>query len=203
MSPEFIRNALDLVAQKDPDLAAAIYTAGYPEPRTRAPGFGSLINIIIGQQVSTHAARAIQNRLRSIVNPLTPIKFLATSDEILRDIGLSTRKVEYGRGIAAEIANGTLDLGRLASLDDDKVSDTLTRIRGLGPWSADIYMLFSLDRANAWPKDDLAIQVAVQKLRHMQKRPNRKSMEKLAQIWQPYRGVVALFLWHYYKNLPS
>ena len=92
---------------------------------------------------------------------------------------------------------------RLAELDDDAVAKAITGIRGLGKWSADIYMLFALDRADAWPLDDLAIQVATQKLKRMRKRPDRKRMETVARRWRPYRGVVALFLWHYYKGAPT
>jgi DNA-3-methyladenine glycosylase II len=203
MTPEFIRDALDDIAARDADLAAALQEYGYPAPRIREPGFGSLINIIIGQQVSIHAAAAIRGRLEAALDPLTPETFLDAEDETLRAVGFSKRKIEYGKGLAAAILDGTLETERLASLDDDEVTKTLTGIRGLGRWSADIYMLFALGRADAWPIDDLAIQVAVQKLKRMRKRPDRKRMEAVAKRWRPYRGVAALFLWHYYKGAPT
>ena len=203
MTPEFIRDALDEVAARDDDLRAALDEFGYPAPRNREPGFGTLINIIIGQQVSTHAAAAIRSRLEAAVDPLTPETFLAAGEETLRAVGFSGRKVEYGRGLAEAVLNGTLDTVRLAELDDDAVAKAITGIRGLGKWSADIYMLFALDRADAWPLGDLAIQVAAQKLKRMRKRPDRKRMETVARRWRPYRGVVALFLWHYYKGAPT
>ena len=203
MTPEFIRDALDEVAARDDDLRAALDEFGYPAPRNRKPGFGTLINIIIGQQVSTHAAAAIRSRLEAAVDPLTPETFLAAGEETLRAVGFSGRKVEYGRGLAEAVLNGTLDTVRLAELDDDAVAKAITGIRGLGKWSADIYMLFALDRADAWPLGDLAIQVAAQKLKRMRKRPDRKRMETVARRWRPYRGVVALFLWHYYKGAPT
>ncbi|MGB0555478.1 MAG: DNA-3-methyladenine glycosylase family protein [Alphaproteobacteria bacterium] len=203
MTPEFIRDALDDIATRDADLAAALQEYGYPAPRIREPGFGSLINIIIGQQVSVHAAAAIRGRLETAVNPLTPETFLAAGDDTIRAVGFSNRKVEYGKGLAEAILNGTLETQRLAGLDDDDVTKVLTSIRGLGRWSADIYMLFALGRADAWPLDDLAIQVAVKKLKRMRKRPDRKRMEAVAKRWRPYRGVAALFLWHYYKGAPS
>lgn len=203
MTPEFIRDALDEVAARDDDLRAALGEFGYPAPRVREPGFGSLINIIIGQQVSTHAAAAIRGRLEAAIDPLTPENFLAAGEEALRGVGFSGRKVEYGCGLAEAVLDGTLDTARLAELDDDAVAKAITGIRGLGKWSADIYMLFALGRADAWPLDDLAIQVAVQKLKRMRKRPDRKRMEKVARRWRPYRGVVALFLWHYYKGAPT
>ncbi|MBT5498271.1 MAG: DNA-3-methyladenine glycosylase 2 family protein, partial [Alphaproteobacteria bacterium] len=129
--------------------------------------------------------------------------FLAAGDDALRAVGFSNRKVEYGKGLAEAILDGTLETERLAGLDDDEVTKVLTSIRGLGRWSADIYMLFALGRADAWPLDDLAIQVAVQKLKRMRKRPDRKRMEAVAKRWRPYRGVAALFLWHYYKGAPT
>lgn len=203
MTPAFIRTALDDIAARDEDIAKALREYGYPAPRNRPPGFSTLINIIIGQQVSTQSAAAIRGRLEETLEPLTPEGFLALGDEALRAVGFSGRKVEYGRGLAEAVLDGTLDTDRLATLDDDAVAKALTGIRGLGPWSADIYMLFSLDRADAWPADDLAIQVAVQKLKRMRKRPDRKRMDKVARKWRPYRGVAALFLWHYYKGAPT
>ena len=203
MTPKFIRDALDDVAARDDDLRAALADFGYPAPRNREPGFGTLISIIIGQQVSTHAAAAIRGRLETIVDPLTPETFLATGNEVLRNIGLSKRKVEYGRGLAEAMLEGTLDTIRLSKLNNEDVATAITGIRGLGQWSADIYMLFALGRADAWPLDDLAIQVAVQRLKNMRKRPNRKRMESVARRWRPYRGVVALFLWHYYNGAPT
>lgn len=202
MTPKFIRTALQEVAERDGDIAKALDEVGYPDPRNREPGFATLINIILGQQVSTQSAAAIRGRLMDTVDPLTPEGFLALEDETLRAIGFSGRKVEYGKGLAAAILDGTLETERLASLDDDAVMKALTDIRGIGRWSAEVYMLFSLSRANAWPADDLAIQVAVQKLKRMRKRPDRKRLDSVAKRWRPYRGVVALFLWHYYKGAP-
>ena len=121
----------------------------------------------------------------------------------MRTAGLSQRKAEYSRELAKAMLDGTLELERLTQLNDHEVTKLLTSIRGLGKWSADIYMLFALDRTNIWPLDDLAIQVAIQKLKRMRKRPDRKRMELVAQPWQPHRGVVALFLWHYYKGAPG
>jgi DNA-3-methyladenine glycosylase II len=203
MTPEFIRDALNDIATRDADLADALQEYGYPAPRIREPGFGSLINIIIGQQVSTHAAAAIRGRLETALYPLTPETFFNAEDKTLRAVGLSKRKVEYGKGLASAIIDGTLETECLTALNDDEVTKTLTGIHGLGRWSADIYMLFALGRADAWPLDDLAIQVAVQKLKRMRKRPDRKRMEAVAKRWRPYRGVAALFLWHYYKGAPT
>ncbi|MEL0110556.1 MAG: hypothetical protein VW835_02380 [Rickettsiales bacterium] len=202
MTPAFIQDALRELAGRDADIAAALREVGYPAPRNRAPGFQTLINIILGQQVSTQSAAAIRARLEAAVDPLTPEGFLAAGDDVLRGAGLSGRKVEYGRSLAEAILDGTLETGRLAELDDAQVMQAITGIRGLGPWTAEIYMLFALGRADVWPAGDLAIQVAVQKLKRMRKRPDRKRLETVARRWRPYRGVAALFLWHYYKGAP-
>jgi len=202
MTPAFIQDALRELAERDADIAAALREVGYPAPRNRAPGFQTLINIILGQQVSTQSAAAIRARLETAVDPLTPEGFLAAGDDVLRGAGLSGRKVEYGRSLAEAILDGTLETGRLAELDDAQVKQAITGIRGLGPWTAEIYMLFALGRADVWPAGDLAIQVAVQKLKRMRKRPDRKRLETVARRWRPYRGVAALFLWHYYKGAP-
>ena len=202
MTPEFIRKTLDKLAKNDSDLSSALFQVGYPAPRIRETGFGALIHIIIGQQVSTKSAKAIRERLKSVVNPLTPKNFLAVGDEQIRGVGFSKRKIEYGKGLAEAIIAGMLDIHELEHLDDEKVAKAITKIRGLGQWSADIYMLFSLGRPDVWPHTDLAIKVAVQKLKRMPDRPNRDQMLQIAQRWQPYRGIVALFLWHYYKRMP-
>jgi len=202
MTPEFVRDALDSLGERDPDMARAIAQVGYPEPRNRAPGFGALIDIIAGQQVSTFAARAIRGRLLEAVDPLTPENFLSASDETLRAVGLSRRKVEYGRGIAEEMCSGRLDADHLATASDDDVITVLTALRGLGRWSAEIYMLFALRRPDVWPAEDLAIQEALRRLKGLEERPLRKQSEPIVEAWRPWRGVGALFLWHYYKGVP-
>jgi DNA-3-methyladenine glycosylase II len=202
MTPDFVRDSLDALAERDADIAGALKAVGYPEPRNREPGFGALLNIIAGQQVSTHAATAIRNRLIAAVNPLTPENFLSISDETLRAVGLSRRKIEYGRGIAKEMQTGRLDAEALATASDDEVVAVLTALRGLGRWSADIYMLFALRRADVWPAEDLAIQEALRRLKGLEERPLRAQSEPIVESWRPWRGVAALFLWHYYKGVP-
>jgi DNA-3-methyladenine glycosylase II len=202
MTPEFVKEALDSLGKRDDDVARAIDLVGYPEPRNRDPGFGALVDIVAGQQVSTFAARAIRGRLIEAVDPLTPENFLAASDETLRAVGLSRRKIEYGRGIAEEIRTGRLDADRLADASDDDVIAALTALRGLGRWSAEIYMLFALRRPDVWPAEDLAIQEALRRLKKLDERPDRKLSEPIVEAWRPWRGVAALFLWHYYKGAP-
>lgn len=202
MTPEFVRDALDSLGERDADVARALALVGYPEPRNREPGFGALIDIIAGQQVSTFAARAIRGRLLAAVDPLSPENFLAASDETLRAVGLSRRKIEYGRGIAEEMRSGRLDAECLAEAKDEEVIEALTALRGLGRWSAEIYMLFALRRPDVWPAEDLAIQEALRRLKGLEERPARAQSEPIVEAWRPWRGVAALFLWHYYKGVP-
>jgi DNA-3-methyladenine glycosylase II len=202
MTPDFIRDSLDSLSERDRDVARAVAQVGYPEPRNREPGFGALINIITGQQVSTFAAAAIRGRLVAAVDPLTPEGFLAASDETLRAVGLSRRKIEFGRGIAEEMRAGRLDADTLSAASDDDVIAALTALRGLGRWSAEIYMLFALGRTDVWPAEDLAIQEALRRLKGLEARPARAQSEPIVEPWKPWRGVGALFLWHYYKGVP-
>lgn len=202
MTPDFIRESLDALCKRDADIAKALGLVGYPEPRNREPGFGALLNIVAAQQVSTASASAIRARLLAAVDPLTPENFLTASDETLRAVGFSRRKVEYGRGIAEAMRSGLLDAERLAAASDDEVVAALTALRGLGRWSAEIYMLFSLRRPDVWPAEDLAIQEALRRLKGLELRPARAASEIIVESWRPWRGVAALFLWHYYKGAP-
>ena len=202
MTPEFVKESLDALGERDEDVARAIAEIGYPEPRNRDPGFAALLNIIAAQQVSTASAAAIRGRLEATIDPLTPDAFLAASDETLRAVGFSRRKVEYGRGLAEEMLSGRLDAERLADVGDEQVIESLTALRGIGRWSADIYMLFALRRADVWPAEDLAIQEALRRLKGLDERPARAESEPIVEHWRPWRGIGALFLWHYYKGAP-
>jgi DNA-3-methyladenine glycosylase II len=202
MTPEKIKQGLDEIAARDNDVAKALKQVGYPAPRKRSPGFGTLINIIVGQQVSTAAAAAIRGRLDLAVEPMTPKDFLQTDETTLRAAGLSSRKVEYGFGLAKAMRAGALNTDRLAKQSDEEVIAALTEIRGLGRWSAEIYMMFALKRADVWPAEDLAIAEALKRLKKLDERPNRKISEPLIEHWRPWRSVAALFLWHYYKGVP-
>lgn len=199
-TPKTIAAALGALAERDLDIADTLAEVGYPEPRVREPGFATLLNIIIGQQVSVRSAAAIRGRLQEATDPLTPDSFLALDDPALRGVGFSGRKIEYGRLLAQDIQEGRFDPDALPALDDDTVLAQIVARKGLGPWSADVYMLFALGRPDVWPADDLAVQVAVQRLKGLDERPDRATMNWIAEPWRPYRGAAALLMWHVYKK---
>ncbi len=194
--------ALRKLAAVDPHIAAALAEVGLPEPRVRPPGFASLARIIVGQQVSTASARSLWERLTAGVDPFTPDGVLAKTADELRGLGLSRQKAAYTLGLAAAIAEGQLDLDGLDVLEDEAAIAELTKIKGLGRWSAEIYLLFSLGRPDVFPAGDLALAVAMQRLKRLRRRPDPKRLIKLTEAWRPYRGAAALFLWHYYANAP-
>jgi DNA-3-methyladenine glycosylase II len=200
MTPEIIATALDGLAERDDDIARTLREVGYPAPRVREPGFATFVNIIVGQQVSVAAATAIRARLDDAAGPVTPKSLLALDDDALRAVGFSRRKIEYCRLLADDILAGRFDPDALDRLDDAGVMAAIVARKGLGRWSAEIYMLFALGRADIWPADDLAVIVAVQRLRNLAARPDRPAMERIAEDWRPWRGIVALLMWRHYNK---
>lgn len=194
--------ALKKLAAGDPHLADALAKIGLPPPRTRPPGFASLARIIVGQQVSAASARALWDRLTTGIDPFTPEAVLARTEAELRALGLSRQKAAYTLGLARELAEGRLDLAQVHGLDDEAAIAELTKIKGLGRWSAEIYLLFSLGRLDVFPSGDLALAVAMQRLRKLRRRPDPKRLIKLVEPWRPYRGAAAYFLWHFHHAAP-
>ncbi len=197
-----IADALHELSSRDSDIARAVAEVGHPPTRNRQPGFATLIGIITAQQISTAAAMAIRTRLEAAADPLTPENFLALDDAALAAVGLSGRKMEYGRALATTIVSGDFDPTHLATLPEEEAMASLISHKGIGRWSAEIYLLFALGRTNVWPADDLAVAVAVQKLKKLNERPNRERMEAIAEPWRPWRGIVALLMWQYYRGAP-
>ena len=194
-----LRAMLDTLAAGDPDLRRALARVGYPASRQRDPGFATLLRIILAQQVSTASAAAIWRKLEAALQgKVTPARLLALDDAALRAAGFSARKAQYARGLCAGVTTGALDIAGLALLEEEAAIDTLVALRGFGRWSAEIYLLFALGRADVFPADDLAIQIAIQRLRGLAARPGGKLARELAEPWRPYRGAAAVFLWHYY-----
>lgn len=199
LDAERLRAMLDTLAAADADLAEALAQVGYPAPRQRDPGFATLLRIILAQQVSTASAAAIWHKLEAVLDgEVGPERFLTLEDAALRAAGFSAPKAAYARGLCRAITEGTLDPAALALLDEDAAIETLVRLRGFGRWSAEIYLLFALGRADAFPADDLAIQIAYQRLKRLESRPKAKLLRELTEPWRPYRGAAAVFLWHYY-----
>ena len=197
---ETLRPALEALAKVDHDLARAYRACGLPPIRRQAPGFAGLVRIIMAQQVSTASARAIIARLEAAVRPLAPEDFLALDDPALRAIGLSRQKIVYGRALAEDLRAGRLDLDALATLDDGAAMDRLMGLKGVGRWTAEIYLLFALGRPDVWPADDLAVRVATQRLKGLDDRPKRPRMVALAEPWRPHRSAAARLLWHLYRH---
>lgn len=200
---KLMEEALAELGRRDPDLARAHLEAGTPALRKREPGFGALLNIIVSQQLSASAAQAIHKRLAALAGPVTPERFLALDDVDLRAIGFSRQKILYGRGLAQAIMEGRLDLACIHRMEDEEAIAAITQIKGLGRWSAEIYLLFALKRPDVWPVDDLAVVVAVQRLKRLKARPDRKRMLALAEPWRPWRSYAARLMWHYYRNAPA
>jgi DNA-3-methyladenine glycosylase II len=189
--------ALAELARRDADIEEAWAMVGDPPPRRRPKGFPALIGSIVAQQVSAAAARAIWGRLLA-AGPLTPERFLALTEPELRSIGFSRQKILYGRGIAMAIQSGDLNFRRLHRMEDEAAIAELVRLKGIGRWTAEIYLLFGLQRLDIWPADDLGLQVGVQRLKRLESRPGRPALIEIAEPWRPWRGVAARFIWHYY-----
>jgi DNA-3-methyladenine glycosylase II len=194
--------ALKRLVECDPHIAAEFARIGLPPRRERPPGFPTILRIILGQQVSTSAANAMWTKMTAAIDPLTPEALLEYQPDALRPFGLSRQKSAYALGLAGDLVAGRLDLARVEALEDEAAIAELIKIKGIGRWSAEIYLLFALRRQDIWPSGDLALQVALQRLKGLRKRPDPKRMIKLAEVWRPHRGAAAHFLWHYYANAP-
>ena len=203
MDQKHIQHHLKQLAQVDTDLAQAIQHYGAPAPRQRPEGFETFLSTIISQQISTAAANAIMDRVRATLPSLTPEGLDQVTDPALRAAGLSTRKIAYARGLALATQTGTLLIDQLRDLEDAQVIEHITRLRGFGAWSAEIYCMFSLGRPDIFPAGDLALQIALARLKGLEVKPTPKEARALTRHWQPYRTAGALFLWHYYHGLPN
>ena len=198
-SDNFIEGIKEL-ERRDRNLAEVIDRYGYPDRWQRKPGFATLIRIILEQQVSYASAKAAFKRLNDAVEILTPKNFLALDDEQLKAVGFSRQKTRYGRGLAQSIIDGTLDLTRLSTLDDAEIRKELTKTKGIGDWTVDIYLMMALQRLDVFPSKDLAVAIAVKEIKNLPARPTASELESIAQSWQPYRAIATKILWHYYLN---
>jgi DNA-3-methyladenine glycosylase II len=197
---ETLRPALEALAARDPDIARHYGRCGLPPERGRPLGFAGLVQIIAAQQVSAASANAIIGRLEAALCPCTPEGFLELDDGALREIGLSRPKMRYCRALAEDILAGRIDLDGLAGLDDAAAIEHLVQAKGIGVWSAEIYLLFALRRPDVWPADDLAVRIAVQRIKGLAARPGGAEMRELAEPWRPHRSAAARFMWHAYHH---
>jgi len=188
------------LADRDAHLAEVVETYGQPPLWVREPGFPTLVYIILEQQVSLASAKAAFDRLNASVRPLTPKRFLKLTDAELLRIGFSRQKTLYTRLLADSLARRHFDLRYLHDLHDDAARKMLIALKGIGRWTADIYLLSALRRPDIWPVGDLALATAVQEVKRFRKRPSPEHLEKLSQPWRPYRAVAARLFWHAYLS---
>jgi DNA-3-methyladenine glycosylase II len=198
LTAKALKSSLIALAEIEPAFAAGLARAGYPEPRIRERGYQTLLRTIVGQQVSVAAASSIWRKLEEAVgNGLAPDALLAAGEDALRGAGLSRQKVSYAQSLAEEVASGRVDLARLPE-DDEEAITHLSSIKGIGRWSAEIYLLFAEGRPDIWPAGDLAVQIEIGKLMGLEARPTEKATRALAEAWRPHRGAAAIFAWHHY-----
>jgi DNA-3-methyladenine glycosylase II len=191
------------LAARDLLLANIHATYGDPPLWQRPTGFRTLVHIILEQQVSLGSAKSMLTRLEREIQPFTPERFVALGETHFRGLGVTRQKSAYLCGLAESVVSGRLNLHRLSRMSDDKVLDVLTGIKGIGLWSANIYLLMAMRRADIWPAGDLALTVAVKELKDLAARPSPAQLEEIAEQWRPYRAVAARMLWQYYLGRRS
>ncbi len=198
LTPSCLASAVDELAARDTDLAGIVARHGPPPLWDRAPGFPTLLHIVLEQQVSLASARATFDRLLAAADPLTPARFVELTDAELLAIGFSRQKARYGRALAGAIESGALDLAALEKLDDEAVHRALQAVPGVGPWTSTIYLLMVLGRPDVWPVGDIALAAAVGEVKGLGHRPDAAEMAVLGEAWRPWRSVAARLFWHDY-----
>jgi DNA-3-methyladenine glycosylase II len=194
-----LNTQLDAAAKLDSKLKTILEIHGYPEPRIRAHGFATMLRIIVSQQISTKVAATIWGRLEALCNDNVNEHIIAQQPvETLRKCGLSKQKIAYSTALAERIVSGQLSPETLIEMSTEDAIKALTEIKGFGAWSAEIYAMFALGRADIFPAGDLALQVAVGWLEEMPDRPSEKQTREIAMRWSPYQSAVALLMWRYY-----
>lgn len=203
LTADSLLHAVEELCRRDADLAGIVAAFGPPPLWARAPGFPTLLHIILEQQVSLASARAAFERLLIAASPLTPESFLRLDDLKLREIGFSQQKARYGRHLAQVLLDGSLDLDALEGMEVAAAKDALLQVKGIGAWTADIYLLMALGRPDIWPRGDLALVVAAQEVKRLPARPTPEEFEALGLEWRPWRAVAARLLWHHYLSRPK
>jgi DNA-3-methyladenine glycosylase II len=199
--PPAARAGLIALTTADPDLAGIEPACGPLPWRKRPTGFPGLLQAIVGQQISNQAAGAIWSRLRLLPGALEPSLLLGLSDDALRGAGLSRPKVEHARALATAFADGRLGADALAAMDDQAAVAAIAGVRGMGPWTAEVYLLFALQRPDVFPAGDVALAASAAHLKGLPARPGAGALRALAAQWQPWRALAARLLWHHWRHV--
>src|SRR5216110_885873 len=202
LTSESLAEGVAELARRDPHLAAVVARHGAPPLWDRAPGFETLVQIILEQQVSLASGRAAYARLEKVAGAVSPGRIAALENADLQSAGLTRQKASYIRGLAQAIVAGQFDPDGLADLDDESARATLIKLRGVGAWTADIYLLMALGRADIWPAGDLALVAAIREVKRMRSIPNLDRIGRITRTWSPWRAVAARVLWHHYLSTP-
>jgi DNA-3-methyladenine glycosylase II len=198
LTKQQLDSALDALAGNHAYFGKALAATGYPEARQREPGYATLLRTIVGQQVSVAAAASVWRKLEALIGDgCAPEKLLEQDFDALRGCGLSRQKQGYARSLAELVVSGGLPLDAMPA-DDEEAIAYLTKVKGIGRWSAEIYLLFAEGRGDIWPAGDLAVQEGVKRLVGLDERPSEKATREHAEIWRPHRGAAAIFTWHIY-----
>ncbi|NDQ58515.1 MAG: DNA-3-methyladenine glycosylase 2 family protein [Acidipila sp.] len=201
LNEERLAEAVAYLSGRDPHLAILFKKWGAPPMWPREPGFHTLVYLILEQQVSLASAKATYDRLLARVGgPLVPERFLKLHARTLKKIGFSRQKALYCRLLADSVHKGTLNLESIHAMDDEAARATLTSVKGIGPWTADVYLLMVLQRPDVWPVGDLALQKAARHVKQLRKHPSATKLEKIGEAWRPWRAVAARMLWHDYLS---
>ena len=195
-----IREHVEALASREPAFARVVERHGIPDPRNSEPGAQTLLRTIVGQQVSVAAARSMWAKLEAAFGSPPDLHLLLVArDEDLRAAGMSRQKSGYIRSLAELVISGELDLDKLPA-DDEEAIALLTKIKGIGRWSAEIYLLFAEGRADVFPAGDLAVMIELGRLMGLDDKPSEKQLRELAEPWRPYRGAAAILAWHSYNS---
>ena len=194
------RHAIEQLISVEPIFSVVVDNYGAPPLWQREESFASLIKIILEQQVSLASAQAAFDKLVAALTQVTPANLLRLSDTQLKAIGFSRQKTSYARNLASALKKGELDLASLRACSDEEVRSSLTAIKGIGVWTANIYLLMVMQRPDIWPRGDIALAASYQKLKQLQQRPGNDEMEQISSGWTPWRSVSARLLWHYYLS---
>jgi DNA-3-methyladenine glycosylase II len=200
MDKKTIVRGMQALSLIDQHIEKAFKALGPPAPRMSPRGFETFLFTIVSQQLSTKVATVIMKRVVSLMQYVTPERLIAVADQELRSAGLSWRKIEYAKGLAEAVVNASFNIDELSSLSNEEAIKAITKLKGFGRWSAEIYLMFSLERQDVFPADDLGLLVALGQLKGLTERPTPKQAREMVSHWTPWRSIGALFLWQYYHQ---